>query len=159
MSNVRRHALAFPLFLALGTATITAATMTEATIAGPALAADESFDAATRGALQGIITKQLDAFGHDDAKAAEAFAAPAIQDRFKADEFFAMVKENYAALIRPKSTSFGETTPSPHGPLQKVTIVAADGTVWTAVYSFEQVNGEWRISACGLLKDESQQAI
>ncbi len=149
MSNIRRHAR-FVTSASLAIA-ITA-------IAAPAVAG-ESFDAATRSALQGVITKQLDAFGHDDAKAAEAFAAPAIQDRFKADEFFAMVKDNYAALIRPKSTSFGETATSPHGPLQKVTIVAADGTVWTAVYSFEQVNGEWRISACGLLKDESQQAI
>ncbi len=121
---------------------------------------DASYDAATRTAIQGVITKQLDAFGHDDAKGAEAFAAPAIQERFREpSEFFAMVKENYGALIRPKSTSFGETTSSPHGPLQKVTIVAADGTVWTAIYSLEQVNGEWRINACGLEKDDDQQDI
>ncbi len=123
-------------------------------------AADPSYDAATRTAIQGVIAKQLDAFGHADAKGAEAFAAPAIQDRFpEPSEFFAMVKENYAALINPKSTSFGETTPSPHGPLQKVTIVAADGTVWTAIYALEQVNGEWRIDACGLEKDEDQRDI
>ena len=94
------------------------------------VAPDTFYDAATRTAIQGVIAKQLDAFGHDDAKGAESFAAPAIRDRFpKPSEFFAMVRENYAALIKPKSTSFGETTPSPHGPLQKVTIVAADGTV------------------------------
>ena len=157
MSNVRRHAR-FAIPMVMSVLVPISSALAIAVTTGSA-AADEAFDAATRNALQGIITRQLDAFGYDDAKGAEAFAAPAIQDRFKADEFFAMVKENYAALIRPKSTSFGETTPSPHGPLQKVTIVAADGTVWTAVYSFEQVNGEWRISACGLLKDQSQQAI
>ncbi len=125
-----------------------------------AVADDPAYDASTRTAIQSVIAKQLDAFGHADAKGAEAFAAPSIQDRFpEPSEFFAMVKENYAALINPKSTSFGETTPSPHGPLQKVTIVAADGTVWTAIYSLEQVSGEWRINACGLLKDDSQQAI
>ena len=125
-----------------------------------AVADEAAYDAPTRSAIQSVIAKQLDAFGHADAKGAEAFAAPAIQDRFpEPSEFFAMVKENYAALINPKSTSFGETTPSPHGPLQKVTIVAADGTVWTAIYSLEQVGGEWRINACGLMKDDSQQAI
>ena len=118
------------------------------------------YDAATRSAIQGVIAKQLDAFGHADAKGAEAFAAPSIQDRFpEPAEFYAMVKENYGALINPKSTSFGETTPSPHGPLQKVTVVAADGTVWTAIYALEQVNGEWRIDACGLERDEGQQDI
>ena len=122
--------------------------------------ADPSYDAATRSAIQGVITKQLDAFGHADAKGAEAFAAPSIQDRFpEPADFLAMVRQSYAALISPKSTSFGETTSSPHGPLQKVTIVAADGTVWTAIYALEQVNGEWRIDACGLEKDESQQDI
>ena len=127
---------------------------------GPASAAEPAYDAATRTAIQGVISRQLDAFGHDDATGAEAFAAPAIQDRFpRPADFFAMVRENYGALIKPKSTSFGETTPSPHGPLQKVTIVAADGTVWTAIYALEQVNGEWRIDACGLQRDDDQQDI
>ncbi len=122
--------------------------------------ADEPFDAATRNALQAVITKQLDAFAHDDAKGAEAFASPAIQARFpEPAQFFDMVKKNYAVLVRPKSTQFGETAPSPHGPLQTMTVVAADGTVWKAVYAFEQVEGAWRITGCGLAKDESQQAI
>ena len=130
-----------------------------AALVGPASAA-EPFDAATRTAIQSVITKQLDAFQHDDAKRAEAFATPAIQDRFpEPSKFFDMVKEHYAALLNPKSTAFGETAASPHGPLQKMTIVAADGTVWTAIYSFEQIGGEWRISACGLMKADGEQAI
>ena len=117
-------------------------------------------DAVTTSAVQNVITRQLDAFQKDDGPAAEAFAAPAIKDKFpEPATFLAMVKEHYGALIHPKSTSFGEIVSSPHGPLQKMTIVAADGIVWTAVYSFEKVDGEWRITACGLAKDDSQRDI
>ena len=119
-----------------------------------------AFDAAVTSAIQSVITRQLDAFQKDDGPAAEAFAAPAIKDRFpEPSTFLAMVKEHYGALIHPRSTSFGEIVPSPHGPLQKMTIVASDGLVWTAVYSFEKVDGEWRITACGLAKDDSQRDI
>ena len=155
MPNLRIPARVAALMLPLLASQISVAQISVAQVS-----ADTSLDAATRTAIQSVIAKQLDAFGHADAKGAEAFAAPAIQDRFpEPSEFFAMVRENYAALINPKSTSFGETTPSPHGPLQKVTIVAADGTVWTAIYALEQVNGEWRIDACGLEKDENQRDI
>ena len=120
----------------------------------------EIFDTETKTQIQSVITRQLDAFQHDDGPGAEAFAAPAIKERFpEPSTFLSMVKEHYAALIHPKSTSFGEVAPSPHGPLQKMTIVAADGTVWTAVYAFEKVDGEWKITACGLQKDETQQDI
>lgn len=125
----------------------------------PALA-DEPLDAATKAAIQGVITKQLDALEHDNAKGAEAFAAPAIKDRFpEPSKFLDMVKEHYAALIHPRSKTFGETTSSPQGSLQKVTIVAADGTVWTAVYVLQQIDGQWRISGCGLERNEGQQDI
>ena len=128
-------------------------------LAMPAFAQD-TLDAATKMAIQGVITHQLDAFAHDDPKGAESFAAPAIQSRFpEPGQFLDMVKKNYGALIHVKSTQFGEVSPSPHGPLQKMTIVAADGTVWTAIYSLEQVEGSWRITGCGLEKVEGQQDI
>ena len=122
--------------------------------------AAETYDAPTKAALQEVITSQLKAFEKDDAKTAESFAAPAIKERFpEPSQFLDMVKQNYAALIHPRSTQFAEVTDSPHGPLQKVTIVAADGTVWSAIYSFEKVEGQWRITGCGLAKDETQQSI
>lgn len=130
-------------------------------LARPALAAqDAPIDAATKAAIQGVVTKQLDAFDHDNAAAAEAFAAPAIKDKFpEPSNFLAMVKDHYAALVHSKSTTFGEIVASPHGPLQTMTVVAADGTVWTAIYSFEQIDGAWRITGCGLEKNEGQQEI
>lgn len=113
--------------------------------------------AATRDELQSIISRQLAAFGREDAVEAESFASPQLRDRFPDPSgFLAMVKENYAALVKPRSTHFDETSDSPHGPLQKVTVVANDGTVWIAVYAFERVGGDWRISGCGLMKQESQ---
>ncbi len=126
----------------------------------PVAAAEEGFDAQTRSDLQGVITRQLDAFDHGDAEAAEKFAAPGIQQRFpEPGKFLDMVRSNYGALIHPKSTQFMELTPSPHGPLQRLTVVAADGTVWSAIYAFERVDGQWRISGCGIEKDTSQQDI
>ena len=112
---------------------------------------------AIRDELQSIITRQLAAFGREDATEAESFASPQLRDRFPDPSgFLAMVKENYAALVKPRSTHFDETSDSPHGPLQKMTVVANDGTVWIAVYSFERVGNDWRISGCGLMKQESQ---
>ena len=149
---VRFRAVAFAALLA--TTGSTGAVNAASTERPPA------FDAATTSEIQSVIIKQLDALQHDDGTAAEAFAAPGIKDKFpEPSAFLAMVKEHYGALIHPKSTSFGEVVPSPHGPLQKMTIVSADGVVWTAIYSFEKVDGAWRISACGLAKDETQQAI
>lgn len=117
-------------------------------------------DSATKTDIQAVITKQLDALRRDDAAGAEEFAAPAIKQQFgEPAKFLDMVKEHYAALVNPKNTSFGETAGSPHGPLQKVIVVAADGTVWTAVYSFERVDGAWRITGVGLVKNEGQQDI
>ena len=143
-SRVRTAALAF------------AVAMLCASFAGAA----EEYDAGTKTALQGVVSKQLEAFGRGDGAAAEAFAAPGIRSQFPdADRFFDMVKGHYAALIKPKSTTFTSVEPSPHGPLQKMTVVAADGTVWSAIYSFEKVDGEWRITGCALEEDKDQQAI
>jgi hypothetical protein len=127
--------------------------------AGFAARADEpeAFDVQTRGALRDVITKQLAAFGRDDGTEAEKFASPALREKFPDPAgFLDMVKENYAPLVKPRSTHFEETSDSPHGPLQKMTVVASDGTVWTVVYAFERVDGEWRISGCGIMKQESQ---
>ena len=123
-------------------------------------AAAEDYDAGTRTALQNVISKQLEALGRNDGAAAEAFAAPGIRSQFPDPaKFYGMVKDHYGALIKPKSTTFNGVEDSPHGPLQKMTVVAADGTVWSAIYAFEKVDGEWRISGCALEEDKNQQAI
>ena len=128
--------------------------------AAHASADDATFDEATRSALKSAISGQMAALDREDGDKAESFATQAIRDKFKSGPaFMAMVREHYGALLHPKRTSFGATDPSPHGPLQTVTIVAADGTIWTAVYSFEQVDGAWRIAGCSLEKIQGEQEI
>ena len=123
-------------------------------------AAAEDYDVKIRAALQVVVSKQLEALGLGDGAAAEAFAAPGIRSQFPdATKFLDMVKDHYAALIKPKSTTFTGVESSPHGPLQKVSVVAADGSVWSAIYAFEQVDGEWRITGCAIEQDKNQQAI
>lgn len=126
-------------------------------LCGPAArtARADDLDAATRANLQSIITQQLDALGRDDATAAESFAAPGIKLRWPdPKDFAAMVRQSYAPLINPRSTHFDETDANGVGPLQKMTIIDHDGSAWTAVYSFEQVDGQWRINGCILVRDQ-----
>lgn len=138
----------------------TAAVAATAALLLAGAAAAEDYDAGTRTALQNVISKQLEALGRNDGAAAEAFAAPGIRSQFPDPaKFYGMVKDHYGALIKPKSTTFNGVEDSPHGPLQKMTVVAADGTVWSAIYAFEKVDGEWRISGCALEEDKNQQAI
>lgn len=120
----------------------------------PALA--DGLDKATQDTLQQIIAQQLDAFAHEDAEKAESFAAPGIRAKFPdPKDFVAMVHNAYAPLFQPRSTHFEKAGSSAMGPLQSVTIVDREGTAWTAVYTFEQVDGQWRINGCALVKEDS----
>lgn len=119
----------------------------------------EGVDKATQDAFQSIITRQIDAFGRDDAVTAHSFAAPSIKRMFPdAGAFNSMVHQSYAPLIHPRSTHFEGAETTATGPVEKVTIVDDKGQVWTAVYTFEQVDGEWRINGCVLLRDQSTTA-
>jgi hypothetical protein len=126
----------------------------------PAVRAGDDFDATTRSAIRDVISRQLAAFAHDDGTAAEGFAVPQIKSKFpQPGQFLAMVKRNYPALIHPKRTAFGELVASPHGPLQALVVVDADGAVWNAVYVMAHVEAGWRILGCVIAKDAGQQDI
>ncbi len=126
------------------------------TLSLPQTALADEIDKATQDALQSIITQQIEAFGRDDAATAQSFAAPGIKQKFPdAKDFNDMVHRSYAPLIHPKSTHFDATGQTALGPIQKVTIVDSEGQAWTAVYSFEQIDGQWRINGCALVKEQS----
>ncbi|MGI3901544.1 MAG: DUF4864 domain-containing protein [Janthinobacterium lividum] len=109
--------------------------------------------------IQSTITSQIEAFDQGDAVKAESFASPAIKTMFPDPSgFFGMVKQSYSPLIHPRSTHFEPTVTAPEGTVQHVTIVAADGIVWTAVYSLEKVDGRWVISGCVLVKSPDSSA-
>lgn len=129
--------------------------------AGTALAQPaDTVDAATKRAVQAVISAQLDAFVRDDAARAESFAAPEIRRRYpEPRSFLDMVRRNYAVLLHPKSTQFDEIAASPHGPVQRMTVVDQDGLVWRVIYALAPAEGSWRIIGCVVQRDENQQAI
>ena len=97
-----------------------------------------------------IISSQLDAFAHDDAKAAFGFAAPPIQSRFSSPEaFLAMVKSVYPAVYRHRSVQFGKQARQGDEIEQGVVFVDADNVVWGGVYTLaRQSDGGWKIIGC-----------
>jgi hypothetical protein len=110
-------------------------------------------DAPSEKDFQAIISAQIDAFGRGDAPAAHRFASPGIQGKFPDPaQFLAMVRQSYPPLIHPKSTHFDGVGATALGPMETVTIVDSSGVVWTAIYTFELVDGEWRITGCSLVK-------
>ena len=118
--------------------------------------ADALPDPASQSAIQSVISQQLDAFRKEDGVAAEAFAAPTIREKFPDPSgFMSMVKQSYGALVRPKTTAFGPIEQTPLGLVQKLTVVDTNGQVWTAAYTMTQVDGQWRISGCFMLKSEA----
>jgi Domain of unknown function (DUF4864) len=121
--------------------------------------ADEPPSSADEGAIHDVISKQLEAFSAGNGAAAEAFATPGIQEKFSGpDSFMGMVRNAYSALIRPRSKHFDSLAQTPLGLVQKMTIIAADGQVWTAAYTMTLVDGQWRISGCFILKSEAVNA-
>jgi hypothetical protein len=99
---------------------------------------------------QAIISSQLDAFAHDDAKTAFGFAAPPIQQRFSSPEaFLAMVRSVYPPVYRHRSVQFGESTRQGDKIEQGVVIVDDDNAVWNGVYTLtRQSDGGWKIEGC-----------
>ena len=118
--------------------------------------ADNGVDSARETAIRTVITQQLDAFRQEDGVAAEAFAAPGIRDKFPdPNGFMEMVRKSYSALVRPKSTRFEALTQTGLGLVQKMTVVDSAGVVWTVAYAMTQIDGQWRISGCFVLKSDA----
>ena len=114
--------------------------------------APAALGAADRAAIRAVIEAQLAAFARDDAEAAFAFAAPAIQAKFgDAETFLAMVRAAYRPVWRPAETRFRALETSGARPVQEVFIVGPDGAAWIALYPMVRgPGGAWRIAGCVL---------
>lgn len=124
-------------------------------VSAPSRAAEAEADPA----IQSTIASQIAAFGRGDAAEAESFASPGIKAMFPdASAFYGMVKQSYAPLVHPRSTHFEPTVTAEGGTIQHVTVVDADGVVWTAVYAMEKVDGRWAISGCTLVESKETTA-
>lgn len=122
------------------------------TFIGPGYAQGD-LSAADRMAIQGVITRQLDAFQRDDAGAAFAFASPGIQTQFGTpDRFLDMVRRAYPAVHRPRAVEFTGLRLGEGGVVQEVELVGPDGALQLALYSMERdAAGAWRIAGCTLV--------
>src|SRR3954468_3152252 len=105
-------------------------------------------------AAQAVIQSQAEAFGRDDAAAAYAHAAPAIQQMFpQPDIFMNMARNGYPPVYRHRAFEFGESRAEGGIIAQKVHIIDADGVPWEALYTLEQQpDGSLKITGCSLLK-------
>lgn len=103
---------------------------------------------------QAVIRSQEEAFSHDDAAAAYAFAAPGIKSVYQTpDIFMFMVRSGYAPVYRHRSFEFGEAKTYEGKIYQQVHIIDANGDAWEALYTLEpQPDGTLKISGCVLKK-------
>lgn len=108
---------------------------------------------ADRGAIQAVISSQIEAFRRDDGEAAFAFASPTIRGMFgTAEVFMAMVRESYRPVYRPREVRFEELIEWRGRPTQRVLLVGPEGQVVVALYEMErQPDGSWKINGCYLL--------
>lgn len=98
--------------------------------------------------VQAVIERQIDAFLHDDAKAAYSFASPTIREMFPDETaFFNMVKRGYAPVYRPGNFAFGRSKVTGDTVLQEVLITGSDGKDWTVIYQvIRQLDGSYKIN-------------
>ena len=109
---------------------------------------------ADRTAIKGVITRQLEAFQHDDGPGAFSYAAPTIQQQFGTPErFLDMVRQSYPSVYRPRSVEFTELLVQEGQVIQQVELVGPEGETQLALYFMEQgPPGTWHISGCTLTR-------
>lgn len=105
-----------------------------------------------------LISRQLDAFAHDDAATAYALAAPELKTMFAdSDGFMAMVRDKYTPVYRHRSIDFGDPVVDGDTVAISATLVDKDNQVWTAIYKVaKQPDGQWLIGGCILIKSEDK---
>jgi hypothetical protein len=118
------------------------------------------YGAEDRARIQDVISRQLEAFRHDDGDAAFGFASPGIRQLFgNADNFMAMVRQGYPQVHRAREAEFRELVEMNGQPAQRVVLIGPDGQVVVALYPMErQPDGSWRIDGCLLVKADETTA-
>jgi hypothetical protein len=103
-------------------------------------------------AIGSVVSRQLEAFRHDDGAAAFSFASPNIQGMFGTPEhFMAMVRQGYAPVYRPRNAHIGAVEMRDGRVVQRVDLVGPDGKDELALYTMEkEPDGTWRIDGCQL---------
>lgn len=121
-------------------------------LAFPAWAQEANTSAADQAAIASVIQAQIEAFRHDDAPGAFAYAAPSIQAMFEnPDRFMAMVRAGYPPVYRPRSVDMAGLEQIDGQLTQKVELTGPDGQPALALYTMQrQADGNWKITGCAL---------
>jgi ketosteroid isomerase-like protein len=123
----------------------------------PAFAQDDAaLNSADSAGVQQTILGQIDAFRHDDAARAFAFAAPVTQQRFgDPNVFLDMVRRAYQPVYNPHGIDFTKLSTQDGAIVQSVELIGPDGAAYTALYTMErEADGSWRIIACMLVPSQ-----
>jgi hypothetical protein len=136
---------------------LTIVMMASLAAAFPAFAQDETaLNDADRNGVQQTILGQIDAFRHDNAPGAFAFAAPSTQQRFGDPNLFLdMVRNAYQPVYNPHGIDFTKLSTQDGAIVQSVELIGPDGAAYTALYTMErEADGSWRIIACMLVPSQ-----
>ena len=123
-------------------------------------AAGAKLRAADWSAIRQVIGDQRKALKAGDGRKALAFAAPGIREQFGTPEnFMAMVRNAYAALLDARYTEFLDGAVVDGAVIQPLRLIAPDNSVLVALYTMEkQKDGRWKIAGCILAPSTVQAA-
>ena len=120
----------------------------------------ETLVAAEWEAIKEVIGDQRAALMAGDATRAFSHAAPGIRAQFRTPEnFLAMVRAEYDALLSARYAEFLEGAVLDGTVIQPLRLIATDNTVRVALYTMErQSDGRWKIAGCVLAPSTVQAA-
>ena len=103
-------------------------------------------------AIKQVIGDQVRALKAGDGTKAFSYASPGIREQFATPEnFLAMVRAAYGALIAARYTEFLDGAVIDGQVIQPLRLIAPDNAVLVALYTMErQKDGRWRIAGCAL---------
>ncbi len=107
---------------------------------------------ARAGAIEEVISSQIEAFRADDFDAAFDYASPTIRGMFGSPERFGrMVREGYPMVHRPETLRFGDLREARGRLWQRVIVSDAAGRVHLLDYQMIETDGGWRINGVVLV--------
>ena len=154
MNAIRRRTSGLVALALLAAATPAVAAQREPAQAGTSLRPAEW------ASIRTVIGAQRKALIAGDGTKALSYASPGIRDQFGTPEdFLAMVRNAYAALLTARYAEFLEGAAIDGVVVQPLRLVAPDNTVQVALYTMEkQRDGRWKIAGCILAPSTVQAA-
>lgn len=107
--------------------------------------------------IEGVITRQLDAFRADDFATAFTFASPSIRGMFgTAENFGRMVTQGYPMVWRPADVEYLGLREERGTLAQRVQIVDAEGRLHLLDYFMIETVDGWKINGVQFVEADAQ---